>query len=73
MKYADFVREEFGEEYVFEVGDWVVTNREVSCMIRSFEKGTRVQIIDVSARGYDLMDEHGNRIIETGFDSVCKC
>lgn len=65
--------EEFGEEYVFEVGDCAVTTEEVSCLMHSFEKGTKVKIVGVSARGYDLMDEHGNRIIETGFDSVCKC
>lgn len=73
MKYADFVKEKFGEEYVFEIGDWVITTREVSCLVRSFKKGTKVKIIDVSGRGYDLMDENGNRIIETGWNCVCKC
>lgn len=72
MRYAEFVTEEFGGEHVFEIGDWVVTAREVGCLARCFKRGTRVKIIDVSARGYDLMDENGNQIIETGWTSVCK-
>lgn len=57
----------------FKVGDWVYTTRTVSsCYAGHFEKGTRVRIIGVSERGYDLADEYGNRVIETGFDSVCK-
>lgn len=35
-----------------------------------FEKGTKVKVIGKSYRGYDLEDEYGNRIIETGYDSI---
>ena len=55
-----------------EVGDWGTTNRVVDSCSGYFEKGTKVKIIGVSERGYDLMDEYGNRVIETGFDSICK-
>ena len=55
-----------------EVGEWVTTNRQVCNCAGYFEKGTRVMVVGVSERGYDLMDEHGNRIIETGWDSVRK-
>ena len=55
-----------------EVGDWAVTTRVVDSCAGYFEKGTPVKIIGVSERGYDLMDENGNRVIETGFNSVCK-
>lgn len=72
LDYADFVTKEFGPEYVFEVGDWVVTNKEVDCPAYSFKKGTRVQIIGISSRGYDLKDEYGNRLLEARWDSVSK-
>ena len=55
-----------------EVGKWVTTSRQVSSCAGYFEKGTRVKVIGVSERGYDLIDEHGNRVIETGWDSVVK-
>lgn len=58
---------------VFKVDDWVYTSRTVSSTYSGhFEKGTRVRIIGISERGYDLADEHGKRVIDTGFDSVCK-
>jgi hypothetical protein len=56
-----------------EVGEWATTNRQVGSCAGYFEKGTRVKVIGVTERGYDLMDEHGNRVIETGWDSVRKC
>jgi hypothetical protein len=70
MKYEEFVKNNFGEEYILEVGDRAITTREVSCVARYFKEGTVVTIIDVSFKGYDLMDEHGNVIIETGWSNV---
>ena len=55
-----------------EVGDWVTTNRKVDSFAGYFESGTKVKVIGVSVRGYDLEDEYGHRVIETGWDSVCK-
>jgi hypothetical protein len=54
----------------FGLGEIVVTAKRVECLAGYFEEGTKVEIIGVSERGYDLQDEYGNRIIETGFDSV---
>lgn len=55
----------------FEVGEWAVTARKVTCSIGYFEKGTRVRVIGRnSLRGYDLEDEDGSRIYDTGFDSI---
>ncbi len=68
MKYADFVKKEFGEEYVFEIGDYAITTEDI-CLI---PKGTKVRIVGVSARGYDLMDEHGIRVIETSWNRIRK-
>ena len=55
-----------------ETGDWVYTTRKVDSVCGYFEKGTKVRIIGIGNRGYDLRDEYGNEIIETGFDSVKK-
>jgi hypothetical protein len=56
----------------FKVGEWVYTTRQVNSCGGYFEKGTEVRIARISERGYDLVDKYGNRIIETGFDSVRK-
>ena len=54
----------------FKIGDWVTTARKVDSFKGYFEKGTKVKIIGISSMGYDLEDEFGNRIIETGYDSI---
>ena len=54
----------------FEVGDWAITTRKVDSYAGYFEKGTKVKVIGKSYRGYDLEDEYGNRLIETGYDSI---
>ena len=54
----------------FEIGDWVTTTKKVDSCAGYFEKGTKVKVIGISYRGYDLEDENGNRIIETGYDSI---
>lgn len=55
----------------FVVGEWATTNQVIYSCAGYFEKDTKVMVIGVSERGYDLMDEYGNKIIETGFDSIC--
>lgn len=54
----------------FEIGDWATTARKVDSCSGYFEEGTRVKVIGKSYRGYDLEDEYGNRVIETGYDSI---
>lgn len=54
----------------FEIGEWVLTKKKIECFDGYFEVGTKVKVIGKSYRGYDLEDEYGNRIIETGFDSI---
>ena len=54
----------------FEVGEWATTKRKVDSCGGYFEKGTKVKVIGKSYRGYDLEDEYGNRVIETGYDSI---
>ena len=45
-------------------------NKKVDSCAGYFEKGTKVKVIGKSYRGYDLEDEYGNRVIETGYDSI---
>lgn len=52
------------------IGDWALTTQRVDSCAGYFEKGTKVKIIGQSYRGYDLEDEYGNRILETGFNSI---
>lgn len=54
----------------FEIGDFVTTTRKIDSCAGYFEKGTRVKVIGKSYRGYDLEDEYGNKVIETGYDSI---
>lgn len=54
----------------FGTGEIAVTARMIEGMGGYFEKGTVVEIVGISDRGYDLQDEYGNRVTETGFDSV---
>lgn len=54
----------------FNIGDWATTKRDIDSFVGYFEKGTRVKVVGKSDRGYDLEDEEGNRITETGFDSI---
>lgn len=54
----------------FGTGMTVYTSREIASCAGYFEEGTKVEIIGISERGYDLQDEYGNRIIETGWDSI---
>lgn len=54
----------------FEIGEWAVTKKKVDSCAGYFEPGTKVRVIGKSYRGYDLEDEYGNQVIETGFDSI---
>ena len=51
-------------------GRITTTSRRVENAFGYFEEGTKVEIVGISEKGYDLQDEYGNRIIGTGFDSV---
>lgn len=52
-----------------QVGDWGVTTKTIVALSGYFEPNTKVKVIDISERGYDLEDEFGNQLIETGFNS----
>lgn len=54
----------------FQVGDWATTTRQITCLKGYFEEGTKVKVVGISDRGYDLEDESGNQITETGFCSI---
>lgn len=65
-----YVKNEYGSCHIFEIGDWATTAKKVDSIAGYFEEGTRVKVIGKSYRGYDLEDEYGNRIRETGYDSI---
>ena len=54
------------------VGDICVTTRILDNFNGYFEIGTEVKVIDIGQRGYDLEDNYGNQMLETGFDSIMK-
>lgn len=66
IKIMAYVKKQNG----FEVGEWATTKRKVASCAGYFEKGTKVKVVGKSYRGYDLEDEYGNRVIETGYDSI---
>lgn len=54
----------------YPIGTRVITTKKVESCCGYFEVGTEVKITGISERGYDLEDEYGNKILETGFGSV---
>lgn len=51
-----------------EVGDWVITTRNHKSLAGTMIVGTKVKIIGVGERGYDIEDEEGNKVIECGWE-----
>jgi len=52
-----------------QIGDWVITTKNHSCLNGTMVKGTKVKIIDIDwMRGYGIEDEDGNRVIEIGWE-----
>lgn len=55
------------EDFADKIGTWVVTTKVHSGFINKFEIGTKVKIIGVSYRGYEIENESGSQLIEIGF------
>lgn len=51
-----------------EVGDWVTTHKRHECLAGVMTKGTKVKIIGIGERGYDIEDEFGNKVLEIGWE-----
>ena len=54
----------------FNIGEYAITTKKIESFAGYFEPGTVVKVVGKSERGYDLEDEYGHRITETGFDSI---
>lgn len=54
------------------IGDYAITTRTLISFVGCIAYGARVKITGISDRGYDLTDELGNTVTETGFYSVRK-
>lgn len=52
------------------IGYRSVTKRTIECFNSSFDISTKVIVINVTDHGYDLEDESGNQIPDTGWDSI---
>jgi len=50
------------------IGDIVKLNKDYISCAGTFEKGTIVRITGCNERGFDIMDEFGNKMTEMGFD-----
>ena len=59
---------------ILPIGTTGIAAHDLECCTCKIKKGCRVTITgiddDVPSFGYELTDEYGNRIIETGFDSI---
>lgn len=64
-----FVRKESNSIHT---GDTVEAIRQIDGDDGYFEKGTLLRVTNISPKGYDLEDEDGNIIKETGWSKVKK-
>lgn len=51
-----------------EVGDRIKLTRQVDSFEGYFEPGTIVTVVNIGYRGYDIIDDKGNRIVECGWN-----
>lgn len=49
------------------IGEWTVTKTAHSNYFGTMEIGTKVQIMDVTEKGYSIQDEDGNLITGIGW------
>lgn len=54
------------------IGDKCVTTKELECFAGRFTEGTVVTITGIGDRGYDLVDDSGNTMIECGWNCIKK-
>jgi hypothetical protein len=63
MAYISYAKKDYHK-----VGDRVVTTRVHESMAGYFESGTAVTVVAIDpVRGYEIRDEHGNRMCEIGW------
>ena len=49
------------------IGDWVITTRPFGNYYGRLEPGTKVQITDITDRGFTIQDADGNLMSECGW------
>lgn len=52
------------------IGKRVILLLDVEVLSGTFEKGTEMTITGCTERGYDLIDDEGNKLLETGIMST---
>lgn len=55
------------KENSHKIGDWVITQKNHENMFGTMENGTKVQVMDITNKGYSIQDEDGNLITECGW------
>ncbi len=51
------------------IGDWVITTKMHESLNGIFTKGSKAKIVGIDpVRGYDIEDEHGNKMYEIGWE-----
>lgn len=72
--YTKVIKEErmFIPENTIKIGDKCITTKELENFAGKFTVGTVVKVTDIGDRGYNLVDDFGNEIIECGWNCVKK-
>ena len=50
------------------IGDWIIIKKTHTNFAGTMEVGTKVQIIGIGIRGYDIQDDEGNIVREIGWE-----
>lgn len=50
------------------IGDEIILKHSHSSCAGTFTRGTKVRIIDIGERGYDIADDEGHKMYECGWD-----
>lgn len=60
----------FDKKSVIEVGSRVISTEKIETLAGTFKSGTTFTVIGKGVRGYDLMDDEGNRALEVGYGGL---
>ena len=56
------------DKNIIREGDLVTNTKVISSFAGTFTRGSRLKVIGISSRGYDVADEEGHKILECGWD-----
>jgi hypothetical protein len=59
----------FVKPYKPNIGDKVVLTKSITALSGTMVAGAIVTIVDIDERGYDIVDEDGNQLVNCGWTS----